>query len=416
MKNITTHQRQALLLYASTVLGVIIGMLNSVLNTRSLPPESFGDVRYVQNLIAFISSLLLVGFFTSGSRLLALSKAEEDSRKIRGVMCIILGVTVAFTMVVFLSIFLYTKVKDPQSQITRLYLAAIPFCGTNLMLNYVNTTAQGDNHIGRISIARLIPSLLYFFIALVLYRLFGATPERMLLLNNGISFIVLLIVILSTRPLFANLRASFAILKNENKKYGFNVYLGALASVSTSYIAGITLGHFCDNNVNVGFYTLALHLASPVALLPSIIGTTFFKKFSTENRIGKRILCSSIGLTMGTCILFILVIKYVVGILYPESYSNVAIYSSWLVMGTCMHGLGDMFNRFLGAHGQGRQIRNGAFACGIVLITGSLLLVYFFQIKGAVATKICSSFVYLFSMCFYYIKTVKKLEKNDKIA
>ena len=91
--------KQVGLLYVTTILGVLIGVLNSVINTRSLAPEPYGDVRYVQNIISFISSLLMFGYFVSGSRLLALSKSEEYSRRIRGIMVVILAITFSVLMI-----------------------------------------------------------------------------------------------------------------------------------------------------------------------------------------------------------------------------------------------------------------------------------------------------------------------------
>lgn len=412
--NISKQQKQVVMLYASSALGVLVGVLNSVLNTRSLAPELYGNVRYVQNLISFVSSLLLVGYFTSGSRLLALSRDEQASRRIRGIMCVILAATIAVVMLTMAVMAVYTRLCNAQSGMLSLYLIAIPFCGTTLLLNYANTTAQGDNHIGRMAVARLLPSALYFVVAWLVFHYCGATPERMLGLFNGIATVVLLAVILSTRPSFEGLRESFATLHEENRHYGFNVYLGALANVSTGYVAGITLGAFCENNANVGFYTLACTMAAPLAMLPSIIGTTYFKRFATEKAISPKILWSSVGLTAVSCLAFIVLIKYLVQLLYNEDYQCVAGYASWLVFGTCMQGLGDMFNRFLGAHGLGRQIRNGAFAAGGVLLVGSIVLVYFFQIEGAVATKIASALVYLAAMCYYYVKFVKK-EKTENV-
>lgn len=405
------QQSQVILLYATTALGVLMGVLSSVINTRALEPDLYGNVRYVQNIIAFVSSLLLVGFFVSGSRLLALSKSEEYSRRIRGIMCVILAITIGIVMLTMVGMYIYTKIKNEDMGMLSLYLISIPLCGTVLMLNYVNTTAQGDNHIGRISIARLLPTTLYVLIAYFIYKQFGATPELMLFLYNGIATVVLLAVIWSTKPSFKNLKESFAVLKAENKKYGFNVYLGSLAGVSTSYVAGITLGAFCDNNANVGFFTLAGTMASPLAMLPAIIGTTYFKRFASEDKINRKVLVTSLGLTAVSCVVFILLIKYIVMFLYNESYFCVSGYASWLVFGTCMYGLGDMFNRFLGAHGLGKQIRNAAFATGGVLLVGSIVLVYYFQITGAIITKILSAFVYLFFMCIYYVRFVRQQKK-----
>ena len=92
------NRSQVIYLYIASFLGTLLGVLASIVNTRSLSPEFYGDVRYVQNIINFMASLLLFGYFLSGSRLLALSKDEKNSRSIRGVMVIILLVSVVILM------------------------------------------------------------------------------------------------------------------------------------------------------------------------------------------------------------------------------------------------------------------------------------------------------------------------------
>ena len=283
-------------------------------------------------------------------------------------------------------------------------LVSIPLSSNILLLNYINTTAQGDNHIGRISFARLLPSALYCILAALIYHYWGATPSRMLILYNGLNIIVLTAIILSTKPSFSNVKESLHELYEENKTYGFNVYIGSVAAVSTTYIAGITLGSFCEDNSSVGFYTLALTLTSPLAMLPSIIGTTYFKSFAVQNRIEKKILLSSVSITLFTLVAFILLIDFVVDFLYNEEYSSVSTYSIFLAIGTCLHGLGDMFNRFLGSHGQGKSLRNSSFLCGVVLVFGSFLFVWLWGINGAIITKILSAVTYFAAMVVYYKK------------
>ena len=407
LSNISKQSKQVVVLYGTTALSVLIGVLNSVINTRSLIPEQYGDVRYVQNMISFISSLLLVGFFTSGSRLLALSKSELYSKGIRGAMVIILGITVLIITASMLFFYVFSIIKC-QTNMSSLWLCSIAVCSGVLMSNYINTTAQGDNHIGRISIARLLPPLLYSMLAWLIYSNFGATPCLMLLLYNGLSVIILSFIIATTKPSFHNLRFFFKELFKENKTYGFNIYIGSLVGVSTGYIAGITLGLFCDNNASVGFYTLALTISTPLSMLPTIIGTTFYKRFATENCISKKVLISSFGLTAFSCLLFIAFIHIVVNLLYDESYRLVSIYAKWLAVGNSLHGLGDMINRFLGAHGQGRQIRNSAIGCGLTKTIGSFLFVYLWQIEGAVFSTILGSTIYFTFLLSYYLKYIKK--------
>lgn len=406
MIQVSKSSKQVVVLYASSVIGLLFGVLCSVLNTRSLSPELFGDVRYVQNIISFVSSLLLFGYFVSGSRLLALSKDESYSRRIRGAMVAILLATIVVLSFVMFVLYLIS-LFDGKQNLTPLYLSSV-FLGSNvILLNYVNTTAQGDNHIGRLAVARFLPSGVYLIIAFLVYRHFGCSPTLMISLFNGTAVLILAWIILSTKPSFQNLRESLKLLYEENKSYGFNVYLGSLAGVSTSYIAGITLGSFCTDNANVGFYTLALSLATPLTMLPSIIGTTYFKSFAKENKINRKVLTYSIALTGLSLIVFVAAIRFIVGILYDDSYSVVAEYASWLAIGTSLHGFGDMINRFLGAHGQGRQIRNAAIICGLVIVFGSFVFVYFWNVNGAILTKNIGSLSYLMAMVVYYLKFIK---------
>ena len=61
MMNLTKQNKQVVFLYGSTLIGVVLGILVSVLNTRNLNPTEFGDVRYVNNMMSFFSGLLLLG-------------------------------------------------------------------------------------------------------------------------------------------------------------------------------------------------------------------------------------------------------------------------------------------------------------------------------------------------------------------
>ena len=178
--------------------------------------------------------------------------------------------------------------------------------------------------------------------------------------------------------------------------------------VSTNYLAGISLGYFNEDNSEVGFYTLALTVTTPLAALPAIVGTTYFKKFATQPAIPKKVILATVALTFTSCILFILLIHPVVEFLYSESYAIVGTYASILSVGYCIHGLGDMFNRYLCSHGQGVSVRNASIANGIFKLLGYTFLVWLFNTNGAIATTIICDVVYFLCLIFYYIKFTKQ--------
>ena len=405
MQKISKQNKQTVILYVSTLLGTILGVICSIINTRFLAPDQYGNVRYVQNILSFISSLLLFGYFLSGSRLLALSYHELYSRRVRGAMVVILGMACLFLMIS--SYFCYIIHLKSNLQVAYLFIVSIPVCINPLLSNYIGTTAQGDNHIVRLSISRLCPYLLYIPIAYCIYKLTGCSASRMILLQWGIATMIYTIVIISTRPLLYKIKPIFQLLNEENKTYGFQLYLGSLIMVATNYVAGITIGIINEDNSSVGFYTLALTVTTPLSMIPSIIGTTYYKEFAKKTEIPKRLLKVTILITSCSCILFVLLIKPLVSFLYSPAYSSVGEYASWLAVGFCIHGFGDMLNRFLGSHGKGKEIRNASIANGIVKIFGYVVFVYMWNVKGALVTTVACSAIYFVVIYYYYRKFVK---------
>lgn len=391
---------QTSVLFLSSIIGVGLGLLSSVLNTRFLTPEEYGNYRYVYNIISFISSLLLFGYFVSGCRLLAISKDQEETKRINGAMVIILAITsVSLIIVMVLASIIQKSLND---LVSNLFLISLPVCAAPLFLNYINTTFQGENKIKELAVARLLPYATYLPIGFLWYTSWGSSAKTLMLLQNGCAIVVYIILIVSLKPKFENLKPIFKLLKQENRDYGFHVYIGSILAVSLGYVSGITLGLFEDNNVNVGFYTLALTVVTPLSLLPTIVGTTHFKEFANRNFIDRRVIRNTIVISLISLTLFVLLIVPLVKVVYSSDYAPVGYYACFIAVGMIFHGLGDMYNRFLGAHALGRQIRNGAIITGFVQLAGSIILVYYWGIVGAIITKILSSAVYYSMMIYYY--------------
>lgn len=397
--------RQTVLLYISTIVGLLLAVFSSTINTDILTLSDYGDLRYVMNMFSFISSFLLLGFFTSGSRLLAIKSDNLLRKRIKGGMIVLLLST---SVIMMLSMIVCSIIFYDNAGLSNLFLAAIFISYSPLLLNYINTTFQGENDIIGISIARIFPYLFYiisYYIITTFCEINSACI--VLLLQNGTAVLVYVFLIYKSNPSFCNLKESLKILNNENKKYGFDVYIGSVIGVSSVYLIGIFLGHFEENNIDVGFYTLALTLSNPLALLPTIVGTVNFRNFANSKCISKKTFLYTILLSLLSLIVFLILIYPVVNILYPPEYSKVALYSSFLALGCTIHGFGDMLNRFLGAHGKGKALKKSAIACGSVLIIGGCILIFFWGIWGALFTKILSSFAYMLSLLFYYKNSIK---------
>jgi len=404
---ISRQHHQVGVLYSCTLLNILLGVVISMLNTRALSPKFYGDVKFVVNITAFAVGLLTLGYFVSGCRLLALNHDPIRIRRLKGVMLLLLGLAMATVMLVLTGIGCWYWWSGKR-ELGCLFMVGALVSSAPLLRNYINTVAQGDNKIGGMALSRLLPSLLYVIVGGTVYHFWGATPSRMLLLQYGMIAAVILVIIFHGRPLFSGLKEEFADLNRENRQYGFQVYLGSVCGVSLGHLAGITLGIFSTDNVEVGLFSLGAALAAPLLLLPSIVGTVYYKRFATSESIDWKIIVATTGLALLSLVGFLVMIFPVVRLLYPPAYSAVAGYACWLSAAMIIHGMGDMFNRFLGAHGKGKALRNGAWLCGIVLLMGNIFGVYWLGIEGAIATRVLASVSYLLAMLWYYRRYVSR--------
>ena len=161
------NKQQVLVLYAATFLGAVLNFVASKVNTDVLDTVAYGNVRYVMNIIQLLSWVVLFGWYMSGSRLLALSNDPRRSARIRGMLIGCLGISAALLLV---GTTVAALLHGGQPGLRMLFLCSLPVCFYPLLTNYMNTTAQGDNHIFRLSLARVLPVLCFIPVALLLYR------------------------------------------------------------------------------------------------------------------------------------------------------------------------------------------------------------------------------------------------------
>ena len=392
-------------LYTSMVLGILIGVGVSVVNTRLLGPQQYGDLRFLQNLFAFVVSFMTLGIFVSGSRLLAQRKNEAIKNQLIGNL-LILAATISVVFIIGLFIFSFFEEQIFHNELgwvikifsPLLFVFPFQLCLENIM--------QGDNRIYELSVFRITPSILYFLSAITFNYFIPLSLTSALALHLGALAIVIVIMTIRFKPEFTDMRKNVAIIWQENKTYGFPVYTGILAGVASAHFGGLSVGYFIDNT-SVGFFSLALIITGPLTMIPNAVGTTFFKDFANRNSIPQKVTAVTIALSTCALLFFLLIVKRLVLLLYSAEYISVVPLVYIVSIGCVFHGFGDFINRFLGAHGKGKELRNGAIVVGISNITGYLVLVYAFGVKGAAITRLISGLIYFTMMYIFY----KKMER-----
>ncbi len=392
-------------LYGTTIIGVGLGFVVSVFNTRVLGKEAFGDFKFIETVFRFLASLVSVGVFVSITRMLAIAKDKTYTQNLLGFFVLALA-GAGIIGIVLLVVFSFLEpiwFSDNLGPIYRKYAVLIFAILGNIALREI---LKGLNKIYTISILNAIPAILYLTVAYVYNLNNPLYMEDILLLLYGLQLIFIIVIVFKLKPSFNIKKALVKDVIHENNTNGRPIYYGSLAGVATAHIVGFSLSYYIDN-IQVGFFTLAMTVCSPLIMVPSVLGTVLFKKFANFDYIPRKVIIFSILAAVFALIVFYVCIERVFLLFYSEDFSPTIEISKILILGFLLHGFGDLINRFLGAKGKGKLLRNAAFVVGIVNVLGYTILVKFFGVTGAIITKIFASATYLFMMYYYYTKFIK---------
>jgi O-antigen/teichoic acid export membrane protein len=404
--------RQASVLYISLSIGVLVGIGVSVLNTRLLGPEQYGDFKFLQSLFNFAVTFVTLGLFYSGGRLIAIEKVRLGQRRIVGGISILaLCMSIALFILFFIFSFFEENIFDNELgwyvRVLSPFLFIFPFqLGLDNLL-------QGSNRIYQLSAFRLGPKVLYLLGILAYSYFFPFNLNHALIFHFGSLGAIILMSLLSLKPDFSVLSKSLQRIFQENRSYGFQVFLGAVAGLASAQLGGLAIGYFIDNT-NVGFFALAITASQPLAMIPNSIGTTFFRDFTGMARIPKKVFITTILISLISLAVFLLVIKQLVIFLYTEEYLAVVPIAYYVSVGSILHGLGDFFNRFLAAQGRGKEMRNTNIIIGLSNILGYIFLTWWIGVQGAAITKLLAGLTYALVMALYYLKLTRNRGNEER--
>jgi O-antigen/teichoic acid export membrane protein len=393
-------------LYTTMVIGMVIGVGTSIVNTRFLGPRLYGDFQFLVQLFNFVVMFLTVGIFMSGSRLLAREDNRGKEQAISGAM-LTFGAAISILMIVGFFVFSFFEERIFDNDLGYVMRLFSPFLFVFPLRLCIENIMMGTNEIYKLSIFRLFPKIFYLAGALAVQYTIKLTLKAALLLNLlGFALIVVIMLFL-LKPKFTKVKENWRMLVAENKTYGLQVYISHLANTATTRVAAVSIAYFIDNT-NVGYYALALTITAPLALIPRVVGTTFFKDFANRDSIPGKATAATVSLAAGALLIFLLIIKTLFYIIYTRDFAPALPIVYFFAFSSVIHGFADYVNRFLGAHGKGKDMRNSGFIVAGANLLGYVLLVYYFQLDGAIITRVAASIIYLVSMLYFYRKLRKE--------
>jgi O-antigen/teichoic acid export membrane protein len=404
--------RQTILLLISSVVVMILVLGINFYVTRIINEDSFGNYSLIINIFNFSQIVFNLGFFYSISRGIAIVNNDIEKRELYGVGLVIsffLFILMAFCMIIIINFFEVLKTD----LILQSLMLCIPFSWIFLLNSFNELLLQGSNRISLLSFSRFAPKFLFLISLMIIYyfAIDIRSINNLLILFFFSSILPFFIIIYKLKPKLTNFKKRFQEVKVANSQFGFNIYLGSLFAVGASSFSGLLIGYFGINNLEVGYYSIALQLTAPLSLIPNVIATTSFKRFANSEFIDKKTLKIMYSISLLLIIVLLVISKPIVLLIYGEEYIKCVTLFYYLSIGSILYGISDFYNRFLLSKGKGIELRNSSFVVGVILIISNLILINILGATGAAISTIISGISYYLIILYYY-KNVCNKYKN----
>lgn len=405
--------KQAATLYLASFAGIPLSIFTSIVFTRFLGPQGYGDFSFIDSLFDVAIIIFPAGLFFAGNRALLLNKEPAKAREYYGATLVYLFL-VFLLMTLFLVGYAFLDPNLKAKGLDRFFLMLLPAGWIFLLRPYFDNMLHADNRIHDLAATRFLPKVFTFIAALMIYYFATEFTGNRLSVMWAIYLFAFLMVYLFV---FSRIRLSFRYLgrrmrevRTHHRNYGIHLYVGNLFSAGAVSLTGILISYFSADNTGVGFLALAVAIARPMALIPGVVATTWFKDFAGRSSIPGRLTSITLLMSLGGFVVLYLLAGPFVRFFYTDAFLPVIHLARLAGIGMGLYGLGDFHSRFLEAHGQGKSVRNIHIIMGLTLLFGNLLLIPPFDVTGAAIAMILAASVYAGGMWYHYVKVEIKVE------
>ena len=389
-----------MVLFGSMVLSMGLTFVSSVITARLLGPVNYGDLKYIQTVWSLMTLFGTFGLFYSGSRVLVLEGGVGEFRRIAGTM---LFISIVIGVLICLATMMLAYPLDHLFRVdaARIMVPLAPLMVALPLSQSLPLILQSTNQIYVLSVFMSVPSVIYMLLVWLLAATGQISTGAVLLAQQLASVVVIVGVVIFIKPSMRSMDIWWREIKRHHRTYGLPVYRGGLASTGTDYLNRLAISYWVDNRA-IGFFSLATSLVEPLKLLPNAIATSSFRSFATRQRISGRVFMATVVFSVVSFALAIAFFGKPLSWIYTTRFNEVGPMARALAVGAILGGFGDLFNRFLGAHGRGRSLQNAAYANGIANVAGIVVLVPLFGAWGAVTSAIVAACVYFVKMYVSY--------------
>lgn len=402
------NRTSIMLVYVSKLVNTFLSFIINYIITRKLVDASiFGQYSYILTLVSYIAIFFGFGFNDGLMNIVVNSNDTIVSRELCGfgyLLNIIFGF--GFSLIIFVySVF---------DKVVTLNLFIVFFSQAILMNDMLNRMSIAQK---RTSLILLNNFSIYLFIV-ILYSIIDTTYINYLTIYFVVYFVFTnLLYFIGLKPIFKNISVNYRNLLPKVREFGFNVYLGRMASMSTYDLDKIMLKIFAPIEY-VGFYNLGLGCTRPITMFSESILNILHKDMASQDRIEKKIIIVNMLWLLIVSVLFSTIGRWIFAIIFGPDYKYVT--DCFIEFGILSFFLGLYlpYNIFLSVKGYGKYLRNTAFILTGANIVFNLLLIPRYHMKGAILATIIALIVDNIAHYYYYRRALNDIiiKKEEKIA
>lgn len=396
------HQKavwQGSTLFGAKISVIGLGLLIKAIQTRALNPELYGLYAFFTTLTAFTSLFFRFGYFTSLKVLLANNQDYNKQQEFFG-LGLLSGLVIGIAYVLF--IFGLSFIIDPLFGISFAGILRVlaPLCLVFPMQHLLQDIAIGSNHVNQAATYDVGAKVLFIIPLGSLFWLDLLTLSNILLLNTGTALLAMAWVFWQLKPRFSHLGRRLIELRHKQRTYGRHYFTGNLAN-QTTYKLDELLISYVINTTQLGFYSLANLICSPMVLLSQAFSNAMFKDFASRSTIPNKFLIYNTLWLLACVVGLFLLSELVVELFFGANYQVVAQYILPLSIAHFFQGMYQPFT-FLSAKSWGKAVRNVSLIESVINVVGNIVLILLYGVYGVIFTSVLAKMIHFLGLYYYY--------------
>ena len=375
-----------------------IGLLSSIIISRTLGPASRGILALASTLTVLGVQLGNLGLHSSNTYLLAkdrsLLSAIAGNSLLAG-----LGVGI-FIASILLAFFSFQPQWAPiEKPVLVLALLGIP---ASLLYLLFQNILLGIQNVKTYNILEIINKSLYLFLCLVFIFLNSANVKTILTINLLISTSCALYIIIKTTKSFS---VSTKLLKLSSA-FGLKVFISCLLSFIVLKSDILIMRYFL-NFEQIGFYATAKNIIEMMSLLPSVIGTLLFPKLSSlDNETLKlkythKVVIVSLFFVLFFSLAASLLGKSLISVFFGKNFLPVYPVLLWLLPHFIICSINSVYQNYFASIGMPPiALYSPLSAAGLSVLLNIFLIPRFGIIGASISSGLCNCLMLVLSLAF----------------